>query len=107
MPARYSRHYADMVALARHPLAARALELNELRQRVVDWKSRFFACRWACYDLARPGTFRLAPPDQRLAELKADYAKMRQMFIQEPPPLEEIIQELKRLETAINSGKTD
>lgn len=107
MPDRYSRHYADMVALARHPLAARALELNELRQRVVDWKSRFFACRWARYELARPGTFRLAPPDQRMAELKTDYAKMRQMFIQEPLLLDELIQELKRLEATINSTKED
>jgi hypothetical protein len=46
-------------------------------------------------------------PDHRLAELKADYAKMSQIFIQEPPPLEEIIHELKRLEAAINSTKED
>src|SRR5213080_4038954 len=60
---RFSRHYSDMAAMARRAEAASALANDELRQRVADWKSRFFAANWARYDLAKPGTFRLAPPD--------------------------------------------
>lgn len=61
-PDRFSRHYADAAALARHATASAALAQHGLRNRVVAWKSRFFASRWARYDLATPGTFRLVPP---------------------------------------------
>jgi len=40
---RFSRHYSDMAALARHDIAARALARDDLRHRVAQWKSRFFA----------------------------------------------------------------
>ena len=63
----------DMAALARHGLAERALGRDDLRQRVADWKARFFTAKWARYDLAKPGTFRLVPPEFRLAELERDY----------------------------------
>lgn len=99
---RFSRHYADMAALARHDIAERALALGDLRQRVVIWKSRFFAASWARYDLARPGTFRLAPPDFRLTELKKDYQAMRDMFLVTPPPFEDVIETVSNLERQIN-----
>jgi hypothetical protein len=42
MPDRFSRHYADTVALAQHPDGQRAITLDDVRAKVVDWKSRFF-----------------------------------------------------------------
>ena len=74
---RFSRHYSDMAALARSAIADGALVNEGLRQRVTDWKSRFFAANWARYDLAKPGTFHLVPPEFRLAELERDYRAMR------------------------------
>jgi hypothetical protein len=99
---RFSRHYADMAELARHDIAVRALAREDLRQRVVDWKSRFFAASWARYDLARPGTFRLAPPEFRLTELKKDYQAMRDMFLVTPPSFEDVIETVSNLERQIN-----
>ena len=99
---RFSRHYADMAELARHDIAERALAREDLRQRVVDWKSRFFAASWARYDLARPGTFRLAPPEFRLTELKKDYQAMRDMFLVTPPPFEDVNETVSNLERQIN-----
>jgi len=100
---RFSRHYSDMAALARHEVAERALAQAELRQRVADWKRRFFAASWARYELAKPGTFRLAPPDFRLPELETDYRSMRPMFLAEPPALVNVIETLRALENRINS----
>ena len=57
----------------------------------------------AHYELARPGTLRLLPPDSSLAELKADYAAMRWMIFGEYPSLSEILDTLKKLEDEINS----
>jgi hypothetical protein len=78
------------------------LARGDLRQRVAEWKSRFFAASWARYDLARPGTFRLAPPEFRLPELDRDYQAMRDMFISPPPPFENVIKAVSVLERQIN-----
>jgi len=99
---RFSRHYSDMAALAVHAAADQALARGDLRDRVANWKSRFFAASWARYDLAQPGTFRLAPPDFRLAELEKDYRAMQPMFLQEPPPFENVIKTVMELEHRIN-----
>ena len=99
---RFSRHYSDMAALARHPITERALARDDLRQRVADWKRKFFAASWARYDLAVPGTLRLVPPEFRMAELKRDYQAMRDMFIAEPPSFESIIKTVTDLEQKIN-----
>jgi len=69
---------------------------------VVDWKSRFFGAAWARYDLAMPGTFRLAPPDFRIAELKKDYEAMRDYFLVPPPSFENVIKTISDLEHHIN-----
>lgn len=103
---RFSRHYSDMAALAKHAVADRALARDDLRQRVADWKSRFFAASWARYDLAKPGTFHLAPPEFRLAELERDYRAMRDMFFASPPPFEEVTKSLSDLEQKINRRQT-
>jgi len=42
--------------MAQRAEAASALADDELRQRVADWKSRFFAANWARYDLASSAT---------------------------------------------------
>ena len=91
-----------MAALARHASAKRALARDDLRQRVASWKSRFFAASWAHYDQAKPGTFRLVPPEYRLAELKRDYQAMRDMFLTAPPPFESVINTVSDLEREIN-----
>jgi hypothetical protein len=99
---RVSRHYSNMAALARYAVAERALAREDLRQRVAGWKSRFFAASWARYDLARPGTFRLAPPEFRLAELQRDYHAMRDMFLAPPPSFENVMKTVSDLERQIN-----
>ena len=69
-PDRFSRHYADTAALAKHSAASKAVDQHELRNRVVQWKSQFFGSSWANYDQAKPGTFRLVPPPERQAALR-------------------------------------
>ncbi len=99
---RFSRHYSDTAAMATRAEISTALLNNELRQHVADWKSRFFPSSWARYDLARPGTFRLVPPESRGAELERDYLAMRPMFLNEPPPFASVLNTLSKLESRIN-----
>ena len=104
MPPSYSRHYADVSAMADRAELAGAIADTESWQRVVDWKSKFFARSWARYDLAKPGTFRLVPPKERLAELAGDYRQMREMFLDDPPAFDEMMNMLSDLEKRINES---
>ena len=100
-PDRFSRHYADTAALA-NGVANKAIADAALRERVVHWKSQFFGSQWARYDLAQPGTFRLVPPDHRVAGLKQDYEKMKDMYLSAPLPFDRIMAVLADMETQIN-----
>jgi hypothetical protein len=105
-PQRFSRHYADLAALADHSSAAVALERDELRARVVEHKSVFFAAAWAKYETAVPGTFRLIPPSLRLSRLEADYRDMQEMFFGRPTSWADIVEKLRGLEARINRSRT-
>jgi len=102
MPHNYSRHYADVGAMAGRPEGERAIENEKLLERVVRWKARFFARSWARYDLAKPGTFRVLPPRERLPELRRDYENMRDMFLDPPIPFGKVFETLSDLERRIN-----
>jgi hypothetical protein len=104
MPDRFSRHYADTAALAHHPTASRAIDLHDLRDRVVAWKGQFFGSSWANYDRAKPGTFRLVPPSGRVLALRRDYEAMRDMYLSEPPSFDEVLAVLADLERRINQA---
>ena len=72
--------------MTEHAATDPALANADLRQRVLDWKSRFFAANLARYYLAKPGSFHLVPPEFRIAESERDYGEMRPTFLKEPPP---------------------
>jgi hypothetical protein len=103
-PSRYSRHYADLAALGTHASAAGSLARDDLRARVVEHKSVFFASAWASYETAVRGTFRLVPAAYRLASLEADYRAMQEMFFQQPRAWSDIVESLQKLERTINDA---
>ena len=101
-PDRFSRHYADTAALAKHSAANKAIDQIDLRRRVVAWKSQFFGSSWANYDLAKPGSFRLVPPAERKTALRRDYEAMREMYLTDPASFDDILATLADLEDRIN-----
>lgn len=103
--ARHSRHYYDTAMLAGSTIKAVALADQALLKRVVRHKSEFYYSKWARYDLAVPGSFRLLPAADRLASLQRDYQAMRHMIFDEPPSWDEIQKTLAELEEEINSLK--
>jgi hypothetical protein len=106
-PDRFSRHYADTAALAKHPAAKSALEKHDIRLRVVEWKSQFFGSSWANYREAKPGTFRLVPPAERQPALRRDYQAMRDMYLTEPASFDDILATLADLENRINNTASE
>jgi hypothetical protein len=102
LPDRYSRHYYDLAMLAQSPVRAEALADLALLDQVVLHKETFYPSGWARYDLARIGSLRLVPPDERRAALERDYRSMSVMIFGQPPPFGEIIEVLAALEQEIN-----
>ena len=101
-PDKFSRHYADAAAMAKHPTASKAIGQHDLRDRVVEWKSQFFGSSWANYGQAKPGTFRLVPPPERQPALRRDYQAMRDMYLTDPVSFDDILATLAELENRIN-----
>lgn len=101
-PDRFSRHYADVAALAHHPATQGAIADLETCERVVDWKRLFFGSAWASYGTARPGSFRLLPSDERLPALRRDFVAMRDMYLAEPPSFDEVLTTLAAVEHRLN-----
>jgi hypothetical protein len=104
IPDRYSRHYADTAALATDPKASLAMDRLDVLARVVAWKRRFFGSSWATYDTAKPGTLRLVPPMARLRNLRQDYVAMRDMYLGEPVPFDDVMDTLSAIEARVNEG---
>lgn len=101
-PARYSRHYYDLFCMDKSPVKASAYADLDLLARVVQFKERFYPAGNAHYDLARPGTMRLLPPEDCLPTLREDYAHMQNMLFGEKPSFEEVMDCIARLEQEIN-----
>ncbi len=105
IPKRYSRHYYDLHKLAASPVKASAFARAELLQDVVAFKARFYPSRWARFDLAIPGSFKLLPADPaKIGHLAQDYRDMRLMLFGTPPAFEDILTTLRELERAINES---
>lgn len=107
MPPRYSRHYYDMYKLANSAVKDAALADVVLLQDVVAFKQRFYPSRWARYEDAKPGTFKLTPSTERVGELRRDYRDMAIMVFGDVPAFDEIMDALRHLEDEINAGRGD
>lgn len=102
VPLRYSRHYYDLWCMAQSPVKEAAFKDLELLRQVVAFKDRFYPAASARYDLAKPGTMRLKPPEDCLHDLRADYEHMKNMIFGEKPEFEEILAAIGKLEMEIN-----
>ena len=101
-PLRYSRHYYDLYKMMQTRIKDKALQDNDLLERVVRFKDKFYRCPWARYDLAKRGTMKLLPPEYNVAKLRSDYEHMQNMLFGERPSFEEIMNAIARLEKDIN-----
>lgn len=99
-----SRHYYDLCKLAQSPICDDALANIDLLEKVAIHKATFFRQGWAKYKLARVGTLRLTPDDQKSIDLLAqDYSQMQSMFFSNTPTFKEILDQLGQLQSKVNS----
>ena len=101
-PARYSRHYYDLCCMDRSDVKGKAYADQELLERVVLFKARFYPAGNAHYDEAKPGTMRLMLPEDCMKQLRDDYDHMRNMIYGFRPEFDEVMACMQRLEREIN-----
>ena len=101
---RMARHYYDLWCLLRAGVGERALANTALFQRVAEHREIFFRYAWVDYSTHKPGTFRLSPPSDHLANWRSDYqAMLGPMFFGEVPDFDEIMKAVSEFEKTFNA----
>lgn len=102
---RMARHYYDLWCLLRAGVGERALANTALFQRVAEHREIFFRYAWVDYSTHKPGTFRLTPPSDHLANWRSDYqAMLGPMFFGEVPHFDEIMDTVGEFEKTFNAS---
>ena len=101
---RLSRHWYDLVMLAKHSAGQSAIENRELFEEVVRHKKVFFYTSYANYDACLAGRLKLLPETDSLKSLREDYEKMvgAGMMYSTPPSFDEIVELIRNLENRVN-----
>ena len=102
---RMARHYYDLCCLLRAGVGEQALANTALFQRVAEHREIFFRYAWVDYSTHKPGTFRLSPPTDHLANWRFDYqAMLGPMFFGEVPDFDEIMKAVSKFEKTFNAS---
>lgn len=80
-PARYSRHYYDVYQMIEKGIAKDALQHLEIMEKVVQFKKRFYPCKWAEYDEVLMGKCQFIPSEEAVQAFSKDYDFMKKCFI--------------------------
>lgn len=100
---RYSRHYYDVYKIYKSGLWDEIINKKYLLDEVRKFTITFYNRKWAKFNEAVPGHFKLIPESKYLELLKDDYIKMREMIFSNCPSFETIIKTLEELENKINN----
>ena len=104
LPSRYSRHYCDLAAMIEAGIGKIAAADESLLTAVVEHKMTFYRSAWASYETATRGTLRLVPADERVAELEKDLKSMNEMFFDDSPKIEAVLDTLRSWEADFNQS---
>ena len=103
MPQRLARHAYDLHQMMLSGVGADALAEPELLKRVARHKAFFYNQAEVDYTAASSGGLRVVPEGPRQKELADDYAAMRDFFMAEPPPFEDILKSLQIIQQQANT----
>lgn len=103
MPMRYFRHYYDVVMIYKSSYFNKVLDNLDLFEKVKQFKSKYYRNSWAKIDECSLSKLKLIPGKDRIVELRKDYESMKDMFFDGTPKFEDILSDLKDLETLFNN----
>ena len=96
---RLSRHLYDIYQLSKAGIAAKAISDKKLYETIVAHRYKFSRVGEVDYNLHHPRLLNSIPPQDVIADWKADYAKMKEDMIYEvnKPSFEDLIKNLQNL----------
>ena len=98
---RMARHYYDVYRLIQGGIAAKAVKDVDLFKQVLAHRSVFFAQSWVDYHALAPETLRLLPLPNQEQSWRLDYVAMQaEMFTEEPPEFDAVLDLIRRFENA-------
>lgn len=103
-PDRYSRHFYDVYQLIKKGIGEECLNMIDLLQMDIRFKSKFYPCNWAKYDEVLDGNCRLFCSKEGLEVFSRDYESMKIMIYGDCPSFEVIIESLREYEGKINES---
>ena len=103
LPQRYARHLYDVFCMANSEVKKLAFEKNELLQKDIIFKQKFYYSKSAHYESATLKDVCLIPNEKTMKELFADYKETQKMIYNEIPSFEQIIDCLKLLQDEIHN----
>jgi len=101
-PSRYSRHYYDLYCMNHSVVREQAYSDMELLDRVVKFKNKFYPSSAAHYELAKPGSMRLVPPNNCIEVIRSDYNHMKNMIFGEQPDFNKMMDCISNMEQEVN-----
>lgn len=100
-----ARHYYDLWCLIQKGIAARAAKDKDLFDRVAAHRQVFFRLSWVDYSTVHQGDLRLMPVPGDVQAWRQDYEWMQTaMFLDEPPPFEQILDGVRKFEEEFNGA---
>lgn len=100
---RMSRHMYDIGQILKTPIAEKAIRDEQLYRQVIEHRRTFIGLRGFDYGTLYPNTLNIIPPASIIDQWKADYENMRlHMIYGETVSFEELVEELTKLNAAIN-----
>lgn len=101
---RMARHYYDLWCLLRAGVGEQALADRDLFARVASHREIFFSYSWVDYSTHKPGSFRLMPPEEHMADWRSDYQEMLgPMFFGKTPTFQELMAAARNFEERFNA----
>jgi hypothetical protein len=102
-PSRQARHYYDLWCLILRGTGDEVLADSDLFERVAHHRERFWAQSWVDYSTLRRGSLTLLPAEGELQGWRDDYMAMREMIFGEPPDFDDVLAEIERFQSRLNS----
>jgi hypothetical protein len=98
-----ARHYYDLYCLIEADIGHQASGDLELFDRIATNRQIYFRQNWVDYDTLRPGSLRLVPTEEQLADWKSDYTAMKdEMFFGKPPAFDDLIDSVREFQDVFN-----
>ena len=95
---RMTRHWYDLERLMDQPYGKEALKSKELFETIVEHRKKYTPLRGISYDLHKPETLNIIPPDEVISLWEQDYKTMQEnMFYGESLDFAELMESIKKL----------